>query len=80
MTKNNKVIERKDSYQDLQECYEEMNDFLQSLLENQKRNEEDLRYLNEFIHYKNLDEEFLYFRKNAHEEYDEDFPFPCLTL
>lgn len=80
MAKNNKIIKEKDLYQDLQERYEEMHDVLLSLLDDQKRNEEDLKYLNEFIHYKKLDEEFRYFRENAHEKYEEDLPFPCLTL
>jgi len=78
--KNNKVIKEHDLYQNLRERYEEMNDFLLSLLDDHKRAEEDLKYLNAFIHNKNLDEEFRYFRENAHEEYEPDLPFPYLTL
>lgn len=80
MVKNNKIIKEQDLYQNLQERYEEMNDFLLSLLDDHKCTEEDLKYLNAFIHYKKLDEEFRYFRKNAHEEYEPDLPFPYLTL
>ena len=80
MAKNNKVIKEQDLYQNLQERYEEMNDFLLSLLDDHKRAEEDLKYLNAFIQYKKLGEEFRYFRENAHEEYEPDFPFPYLTL
>lgn len=80
MGKNNKVIKEQDLYQNLQECYEEMNDFLLSLLDDHKRAEEDLKYLNAFIHNKKMDEEFRYFRENAHEEYEPDLPFPYLTL
>lgn len=57
-----------------------MSDFISSLVEDCKQNETDLRYLNEFIRYKKLDEEYQYFRKNAHEEYEEDLPFSYLTL
>jgi hypothetical protein len=80
VAKNNKVIKEQDLYQNLQERYEEMNDFLLSLLDDHKRAEEDLKYLNAFIHYKKLGEEFRYFRENAHEEYEPDLPFPLLTL
>lgn len=80
MAQNNKVIKEQDLYQNLQERYEEMNDFLLSLLDDHKRAEEDLKYLNAFIHYKKLGEEFRYFRENANEEYEPDLPFPYLTL
>jgi hypothetical protein len=80
VAKNNKVIKEQELYQNLQERYEEMNDFLLSLLDDHKHAEEDLKYLNAFIHYKKLDEEFRYFRENAHEEYEPDLPFPYLTL
>ncbi len=80
MAKNNKVIKEQDLYQNLQERYEEMNDFLLSLLDDHKYAEEDLKYLNAFIHYKKLGEEFRYFRENAHEEYEPNLPFPYLTL
>ena len=80
MAKNNKVIKEQDLYQNLRERYEEMNDFLLSLLDDHKRAEEDLKYLNAFIHYKKLGEEFRYFKENAHEEYEPNLPFPYLTL
>ncbi len=80
MAKNNKVIKEQDLYQNLQERYEEMNDFLLSLLDDHKYAEEDLKYLNAFIHYKKLGEEFRYFKENAHEEYEPNLPFPYLTL
>jgi hypothetical protein len=80
VAKNNKVIKEQDLYQNLQERYEEMNDFLLSLLDDHKYAEEDLKYLNAFIHYKKLGEEFRYFRENAHEEYEPNLPFPYLTL
>lgn len=40
----------------------------------------ELRYLESFIEWKNLNEEFLYFKNNAYETYDEDLPFSRLTL
>ena len=32
-----------------------------------------MRYMNDFIHYKNLEEEFAYFRKYVHEDTDTKF-------
>ena len=60
MAKNNKVIKEQNIDQNLQERYEEMNDFLLDLIEDHKRAEEDLKYLKDFVHYKRLDEEFRY--------------------
>ena len=80
MAKNNKVIKEQNLYQNLQERYEELNDFLLDLIEDHKRTEENLKYLNDFIHYKKLDEEFHYFREHAHEDENSGLPFPYLTL
>ena len=65
---------------DLEERYAEVSDYLMSLTEDYRSLEEELRYLCEFLSYKHLEEEFCYFRANAHEEYDEDmpFPYPCM--
>lgn len=38
------------------------------------------RYLSDFISYKNLSDEYYYFRENACEKQDEDNPFGCFTL
>ena len=80
MAKNNKFIKEQNLYQNLQERYEEMNDFLLDLIEDHKRTEENLKYLNDFIHYKKLDEEFHFFREHAHEDENSGLPFPYLTL
>ena len=80
MAKNNKVIKEQNIDQNLQERYEEMNDFLLDLIEDHKRAEEALKYLKDFVHYKSLDEEFRYFREHAHEDENSELPFPYLTL
>ena len=80
MAKNNKVIKEQNIDQNLQERYEEMNDFLLDLIEDHKRAEEALKYLKDFVHYKRLDEEFRYFREHAHEDENSELPFPYLTL
>ena len=80
MAKNNKVIKEQNIDQNLQERYEEMNDFLLDLIEDHKRAEEDLKSLKDFVRYKRLDEEFRYFREHAHEDESSELPFPYLTL
>lgn len=80
MAKSNKDLKEQDAYQNLQERCSEMSDFISGLVEDCKQNEADLRYLNEFIRYKKLIDEYQYFRENAHEEYEEDLPFSYLTL
>lgn len=80
MAKNNKVLKGQSIYQNLQERCTEMSDFISDLVEECKQSDVDLRYLNEFIRYKKLADEYQYFRENAHEEYEEDMPFSYLTL
>ena len=67
-------------YRNLYENYEELSGFLTSTLDKQYSDMEEMRYLCDFIHYKELDEEYLYFRKNAHEDTSKDLPFPSLVL
>lgn len=59
MANNDKVIKEQNMYQNIQERYEEMSDF---------------------IHYKNLDDEFRYFKEHAHEDKNSELPFPSLAL
>ena len=80
MAKNKKLIKRKKKYQKLQERYEEMDDYLVDLMEKHKRTEEECRFLHDFVHYKELDEEFRYFREHAHEDENSELPFPYLVL
>lgn len=75
-----KVRKIQSRYQDLHERHQELSDYLSSLLDDYSRAEEELYYFTEFVRFKELEEEFRYFRENAHEEYEEDLPFPYLTL
>ena len=81
MAKNSKVIKKQiKQYQHLLERYEEMNEYLLELIEGHNRTKEEHRYMNDFIHYKNLDEEFIYFKEHAHEDTETELPFPYLVL
>lgn len=81
MAKNSKVIKKQmKQYQHLLEGYEEMNDYLLELIDEHERTKKERRYMGDFIHYKNLDEEFSYFKEHAHEDTDTELPFPYLVL
>ena len=70
----------KKKYKRLEERYDILNKHMLDIMDDNERYLNDLRYLEAFIDWKNLNEEFLYFKKNAYEKYDEDLPFSRLTL
>ena len=81
MAKNNKVIKKQiQQYQHLLERYDEMNDYLLELTDEHNHAKEDMRYMHDFIHCKNLDYEFSYFTEHAHEDTETELPFPYLVL
>ena len=69
----------KKKYKRLEERYDILNEHMLDITYDNERYLDDLRYLEAFIDWKNLNEEFLYFRNNAYEK-DEDLPFSRLTL
>lgn len=62
-----------DRYDDLRSV---TNDFSQA----NRHMEEELKFLNDFISWKGLEDDFQYFRNNAHLQTDEDIPFPSYVL
>ena len=70
----------KKKYKRLEERYDILNKHMLDITDDNERYLKDLRYLEAFIDWKNLNEEFLYFKNNAYEKYDEDLPFSRLTL
>lgn len=65
MAKNKKGVKEQKKNQQLQEYYQEMNDYLLDLIREHNDTLEERRYMNDFIHYKNLDEEFRYFKEEC---------------
>ena len=55
MAKNKKVVKEQKKNQPLQEYYQEMNDYLLDLIREHECILEEKQYMNDFIHYKNLD-------------------------
>ncbi|MCI6066260.1 MAG: hypothetical protein MSA09_13205 [Lachnospiraceae bacterium] len=70
----------KKKYKRLEERYDILNEHTLDITDDNEQYLNDLRYLEAFIDWKNLNEEFLYFKNNAYEKYDEDLPFSRLTL
>ena len=70
----------KKKYKRLEERYGILNEHMLDITDDNERYLKNLRYLEAFIDWKNLNEEFLYFKNNAYEKYDEDLPFSRLTL
>ena len=70
----------KKKYKRLEERYDILNEHMLDIMDDNERYLNELRYLEAFIEWKNLNEEFLYFKNNAYEMYDEDLPFSRLTL
>ena len=70
----------KKKYKRLEERYDILNKHMLDITDDNERYLKDLRYLEAFIDWKNLNEEFRYFKNNAYEKYDEDLPFSRLTL
>ena len=60
--------------------YEELYDYMNDIREDNKQYLTELNYYAAFIEWKNLNDEFSYFRDNAYEKTDEDRPFSRLTI
>lgn len=67
-------------YEKLRGLYDEACSELTDCLQRCRAYEDNLRYLNDFIHCKQLDDELQYFREHAHEEESLDNPFPRLII
>lgn len=70
----------KKKYKKLKECYRFLDEHMLDITDDNQRYLDELRYLEAFIEWKNLNEEFYHFKQNAYEKYDEDLPFSRLTL
>lgn len=70
----------KKKYKHLKELYEILDEHMLDITDDNERYLNELRYLEAFIEWKNLTDEFIYFKKNAFEKHDDDLPFSKLTL
>lgn len=70
----------KQRYKELQDRFNELSYEFRNELDDNMRLEEENYYLKQFISFKELTDEYEYFKDNAHEADDPDNPFPPLVL
>ena len=68
------------SYKSLEEQYNELLDHMHDIDADRKQYITELNYYSAFVEWKGLKDEFDFFKENAFEKYDEDLPFPYLTI
>ncbi len=57
-----------------------MHEHIQDLEQDLQNIGQEASYMDAFISHMNLTDEYIYFREHAREVYDEDHPFPTITL
>ena len=72
--------DNKPSYEVLESLIDTARERIADLEENECFMSREINYLYSFITWKNLSDEFAYFKENAHEESDDELPFSTLTL
>ena len=72
--------DNKPSYEALESLVDAARERIADLEDNECLMSREKNYLYSFITWKNLSEEFAYFKENAHEESDDKLPFSTLTL
>ena len=75
-----KSIDNKPSYEALESLIDAARERIANLENNECFMSREINYLYSFIAWKNLSDEFAYFKENAHEKSDDELPFSTLTL
>ena len=74
------VVKEHHLYKALEESIEEALDYILYLSSSNEWLTAEMKYLQDFISYKKLDDEYLYFRNHAHLKEEPDLPFPPYLL
>ena len=72
--------DNKPSYEVLESLIDTARERIADLEGNERFMSKEINYLYSFITWKNLSEEFAYFKENAHKEFDDELPFSTLKL
>ena len=72
--------DNKPSYEALESLVDAAHERIADLEDNECLMSREINYLYSFITWKDLSEEFAYFKENAHEKNDDNLPFSTLTL
>ena len=74
------VVKEHHLYKALEERIEEASDYISFLSSSNEWLGAEVKYLQDFISFKKLNDEYLYFRDHAHLKDDPDDPFPPYVL
>ena len=74
------VVKEHHLYKALKESVEEASNYISYLASSNEWLTTEMKYLQDFISYKKLDDEYLYFRNHAHLKEEPDLPFPPYVL
>ena len=74
------VVKEHHLYKALEESIEEASNYISYLSSSNEWLATEMKYLQDFISYKKLDDEYLYFRDHAHLQEEIDLPFPPYVL
>ena len=74
------VVREHRLYRAQEESIEEASDYISYLSSSNEWLTAEMKYLQDFISYKKLDDEYLYFRNHAHLKEEPDLPFPPYVL
>ena len=74
------VVKEHHLYKALEESIKEASDYILYLSSSNEWLMAEMIYLQDFISYKKLGDEYLYFREHAHLRDDPDLPFPPYVL
>ena len=77
---SDEVVKEHHLYKSLEERFKEACDYISYLSSGSEWMTEELKYLQDFISYKKLTEEYIHFREHAHLEDDPEVPFPSYIL
>jgi len=80
MTVSNAVIKEHPLYINTKVNLEEACDHIRDLESDLEQYLAEIKYLYDFIEYRGLKEDFLFFRENAHLDPTEELPFPSYVL
>ena len=80
MQTNNKIIKEQLQYQALKESYEEACSYIHDLEEHIQTSDAEQKYLEDYIRFMHLDDDYQFFRENAVLDPSKEDPFPYYIL
>ena len=80
MSDSKKYKKLKKKYKFINEQLDELYGVISSAMDTNRRMEEEMEYLSDFVAWKSLEDEYIHFRKNAFKDPNDELPFPRYIL